>query len=230
MSTHDLTQGRVSGSLARLTAPMVAGVSSSILVQMLELGFIGQLSTAHVAAIAFTFPMVMVLTSIALGISIGTSSVIARSVGNRQISAETDVAQDHGEDEVARLGTHSLILVFTLMIVISGLCWLAIDPLFLAMGASPELLPLIHSYLDIYLPGTVLFTTTMICGSVMRASGSANIPGAIMTIGALVNLILDPIFIFGWFGLPAMELAGAARHDIDSIRHAGDIPLVHKCR
>jgi Na+-driven multidrug efflux pump len=78
------------------------------------------------------------------------------------------------------------------------------------MGASPELLPLIHSYLDIYLPSTVLFTTTMICGSIMRANGSANIPGAIMTIGALVNLILDPIFIFGWFGFPAMELAGAA--------------------
>ncbi|HBX00329.1 MAG TPA: hypothetical protein DEF77_05230, partial [Gammaproteobacteria bacterium] len=57
---------------------------------------------------------------------------------------------------------------------------------------------------------TVLFTTTMICGSIMRASGSANIPGAIMTIGAMVNLILDPIFIFGWFGFPAMELAGAA--------------------
>ena len=210
MSTHDLTQGRVAGSLARLTAPMMAGVSSSILVQMLELGFIGQLSTAHVAAITFTFPMVMVLTSIALGISIGTSSVIARSVGNRQVSAATGVTEDRGKDEVARLGTHSLILVFALMIVISGLCWLAIDPLFLAMGASPELLPLIHSYLDIYLPGTILFTTTMICGSVMRASGSANIPGAIMTIGALVNLILDPIFIFGWFGFPAMELAGAA--------------------
>ncbi len=209
MSTHDLTQGRVSGSLARLTAPMMAGVSSSILVQMLELGFIGQLSTAHVAAITFTFPMVMVLTSIALGISIGTSSVIARSVGNRQVSAGGG-AQDWGGDEVARLGTHSLILVFALMIVISALCWLAIDPLFLAMGASPELLPLIHSYLDIYLPGTILFTTTMICGSVMRASGSANIPGAIMTTGALVNLILDPIFIFGWFGFPAMELAGAA--------------------
>ena len=44
----------------------------------------------------------------------------------------------------------------------------------------------------------------------MRANGNANIPGAIMTIGAVVNLILDPIFIFGWFGFPAMELAGAA--------------------
>lgn len=214
MSKHDLTQGRVSVSLARLTAPMMAGVSSSILVQVLEMGFIGQLSTAHVAAITFTFPLVMVLTSIALGISIGTSSVIARSVGTRQMqtntSAEDAVSSPSQTDEVAMLGTHSLILVFGLMLVISFLCWLSIDPLFIAMGAEPELLPLIHSYLDIYLPGTVLFTTSMICGSIMRANGSANIPGAIMTISAAINLILDPIFIFGWFGFPAMELAGAA--------------------
>ena len=213
MSTHDLTQGRVSVSLARLTAPMMAGVSSSILVQMLEMGFIGQLSTAHVAAITFTFPLVMVLTSIALGISIGTSSVIARSVGTRQINSRSAAGSAPGIepfDDVPTLGTHSLILVFGMMLVLSALCWFAIDPLFIAMGAAPALLPLIHSYLDIYLPGTVLFTMSMICGSIMRANGSANIPGAIMTIGALINLILDPIFIFGWFGFPAMELAGAA--------------------
>jgi len=84
MSQQDLTQGRVSTSLARLTAPMMMGVSSSILVQTLEMGFIGQLGTAYVAAITFTFPLVMILTSIALGISIGTSSVIARSVGSKR--------------------------------------------------------------------------------------------------------------------------------------------------
>ena len=67
MPQTDLTQGHVPLSLARLTAPMMMGVSSSILVQVLEMGFIGQLSTAHVAAITFTFPLTMVLTSIALG-------------------------------------------------------------------------------------------------------------------------------------------------------------------
>ena len=149
--------------------------------------------------------LVMVPTSIALGISIGASSVIARSVGNRQLRAESAQTSAHGGDEVARLGTHSLIFGFFANDRPISIVLLAIDPLFLAMGAALHLLPLIHSYLDIVL------TTTMICGSIMRASGSANIPGAIMTIGAgMVNLILDPIFIFGWFGFPAMELAGAA--------------------
>lgn len=177
---------------------MVMGVSSSIVVQTLEMGFIGQLSTQHVAAITFTFPVTMILTSLALGISIGTSSVIARAVGGGESA------------DVKRLATHSVMLVAFMMIVLSTLLWVYMDAIFLAMGASAESLVLIHDYLDIYLIGTVLFTSTMILSSVMRANGHANIPGAVMTIGAGINLVLDPILIFGWFGLPRMELAGAA--------------------
>ncbi len=214
MSQHDLTQGPVARALTRLTAPMMLGVSSSIVVQMLELGFIGQLSTTHVAAASFTFPLVMILSSIGLGISIGTSSVIARSVGTRQYrrdrSSQRSLESSDSDDDVPRLGTHSLILVVAVMSAITAVLWLLIDPIFLALGAQPETLPLIHSYLDIYLPGSILFTVSMICGSIMRANGSAAIPGLVMTLGSGLNLLLDPFLIFGLFGLPAMELAGAA--------------------
>jgi Na+-driven multidrug efflux pump len=53
-------------------------------------------------------------------------------------------------------------------------------------------------------------TLTMVGSNVMRANGSASVPGSIMTLGAAVNLLLDPILIFGWFGMPRLELAGAA--------------------
>jgi len=140
----------------------------------------------------------MILTSIALGIGIGTSSVIARGIG----SGERSDAQ--------RLGTHSLLLVSVTMLVLSAIGMLYIDEVFTALGAGEELLPLIHSYVDIYYPSVVLFTVAMVAGNIMRASGSANIPGVAMTLGALANLVLDPILIFGWFGFPRMELAGAA--------------------
>lgn len=176
----------------------MAGVSSSILVSMLEIGFIGQLGTQPLAAITFTFPAVMFLTSIALGIGIGTSSVIARSVGSGE------------SEEVRRLGTHSLLLVSGTMLLLSTLGLLFIDEVFSSLGASADLMPLIHSYLNIYYPSVILFTLTMVAGNIMRANGSANIPGLVMTLGAFANLILDPILIFGWFGFPRMELAGAA--------------------
>ncbi len=165
---------------------------------MLEIGFIGQLSTQHLAAITFTFPVTMILSSIALGIGIGTSSVIARSVGGG------------GTSEVQRLGTHAMLLVFFSMTLLLLIGYLSIDPVFLMLGASPDLLPLIHSYLDIYYPTMLLFTMTMVAGNIMRANGNANVPGLVMTLGALANLAIDPILIFGWFGAPRMELAGAA--------------------
>lgn len=198
MSSRDLTQGAVPRSLFNLTAPMMLAVSSNILVQMLEIGFIGQLGTAEVAAITFTFPLTMILSSIALGIGIGTSSVIARSVGGGD------------SDDVRRLGTHSLFLVMGVLSVLSYLGWLTIDPVFTALGADADTLVLIHDYLDIFYPSVVLFTLTMVAGNVMRANGNAAVPGMVMTAGAVFNLALDPVLIFGWFGLPRMELAGAA--------------------
>lgn len=198
MAQRDLTQGSVQRSLYRLTAPLLLGVSSSILVQVLEMGFIGQLSTEHVAAITFTFPITMILTSIALGVGIGASSVIARSVG----------AGDRRD--MRRLASHSILLMGGLTASLALAGWALIDPLFMAMGAPPDMLPLIHSYLDIYYPGAVLFTLTMVAGSILRAAGNAGVPGFMMAAGALFNLAIDPILIFGWFGLPRLELAGAA--------------------
>ncbi len=197
-SSRDLTSGPVVRSLAGLTAPMMLGVSSSILVSMLEIGFIGQLGTDQVAAISFTFPVTMALSSIALGISIGSSSVIARRVGAGDWAA------------VRHLSTHSLLLVALLMTLISLLGYLTVDPLFRLLGAPDHILDHIDPYMALYYPGTVLFTVGMVAGSVIRATGNAKVPGLVMTFGALLNLLLDPLFIFGWFGFPRLELVGAA--------------------
>ena len=198
MTQRDLSQGSISKSLLKLTAPMTLGITSSILVQTLEMGFIGQLGIGHVAAMTFTFPMTMILSSIALGMGIGASSLIARSVGGGD------------REDVRRLGTHSMLLVGGAMAVLAIAGWASIDPVFLALGAPPDMLPLLHSYLNIYFPGAVLFTVTITASNIMRAAGNSNIPGLVITLGSVAHLAMDPILIFGWFGFPRMELAGAA--------------------
>jgi MATE family, multidrug efflux pump len=85
-----------------------------------------------------------------------------------------------------------------------------IRPTFAALGAHGDVLEHIHDYLVVYYPGTVLFTVTMVAGNVMRATGDARVPALVMTVGALFNLLLDPILIFGWLGVPRFGLTGAA--------------------
>jgi len=194
----DLTEGRVGASLFRLTAPMMIAVSASIVVQVVEASFIGRLGTDPLAAVTFTFPLTMMLSSIALGISIGTSSVIARRVGSGDW------------DAVRRLTTHGLLLVASVLSALALLGMLTIAPTFRLLGASPAVIDEITVYLLIYYPGTVLFTLTMVAGSVMRATGDARLPGYVMTAGAVLNLALDPILIFGWLGSPSLGLPGAA--------------------
>ncbi len=177
---------------------MMIAVSSSIVVQMIEVGFIGQLGTDQLAAVTFTFPVTMMLNSVALGISIGTSSVIARRVGGGDWEA------------VKRLTTHGILLVFVVLSALALIGMATIEPTFRAIGATPTVIEHIEGYLLIYYPGTVLFTLTMVAGSVMRATGDARLPGLVMTLGAVFNLMLDPLLIFGWLGAPRLELAGAA--------------------
>ena len=195
---RDLTTGPVVPALLSLTAPMILAVSTSIIVQVIEIGFIGQLGTDPVAAVTFTFPLTMALSSVALGISIGCSSVIARRVGSGDW------------DAVRRLASHGFVLIASVSSILAVAGWLAIDATFRALGASAEVLDLIRAYLNVYFPAAVLFTLTMVAGSIVRATGNARVPGLVMTFGALLNLALDPLLIFGWFGFPRLELTGAA--------------------
>lgn len=197
-SAHDLTRGSESRQLLSLTIPMLFGVSSSILVTTIEIGFIGQLGTTALAGIAFTFPITMAMMSIISGIGIGCSSVIARRIG----------AGAH--DDARRLSGHGLLLALLFGASFASVAWLGVGPLIRSMGATSTAHAIAVAYMSIYLPGVVLFALTMVAGSVMRAAGDARMPGYVMTAAAFVNLALDPVLIFGWFGVPALGVEGAA--------------------
>jgi putative MATE family efflux protein len=87
---------------------------------------------------------------------------------------------------------------------------LTIEPVFRLLGADDSTLPLIERYMSIYYFGGVFLIVPMIGNSVLRASGDAKTPSLLMTAGAVLNVIMDPILIFGWGPIPRLELEGAA--------------------
>ena len=193
-----LTEGQVSTQLLKLSLPMVWGILSILGFSLADTYFVAQLGTNELAAISFTFPVVTVLSSIAMGLGTGVSSVVARVIGKGD------------RLQVQRLTTDSLLLSVVIVSLFSTLGLNTIDPLFSSLGAKPYLIPLIRDYMSIWYWGMVFLVVPLIGNSALRACGNTLIPSLIMTLAAGINILLDPLFIFGWGSIPALGLKGAA--------------------
>jgi putative MATE family efflux protein len=193
-----LVEGPVGRTLAVQAAPLAAGILANIGFQVTETWFIGRLGAAPLAALAFCMPVTMTLISVAIGVSAGTSVAVARALGA-------------GEPARARrLATDALLLTFAVITTLGTLGALWVRPLFTALGAGPEHLPLIEGYLRIWLPGVVLFLMPMVGLGAVRAAGDTAFQGGAMIAAVAVNLVVDPLLIFGLGPFPALGLRGAA--------------------
>jgi putative MATE family efflux protein len=193
-----LVEGPVAKILIKLTLPMILGILGMSAFNLADTYFVGQLGTRELAAMSFTFPVVMIIASLALGLGIGTSAVVSRAIGEG----------DH--KKVQRLTTDSLVLSVLLVagFVITGL--FTITPLFRFLGATPDILPLIRQYMLIWYPGMIAVVIPMVGNNAIRATGDTKTPSMIMLVAVFVNIILDPLLIFGIGPFPRLELAGAA--------------------
>jgi putative MATE family efflux protein len=193
-----LTEGSVGRHLVAMTVPVLAGIATMMAQGLVDTFFIGRVGDRELAAFGFGFPILMIVTSVAIGLGAGTSSVVARALG----------ADDH--ERAKRLSTDSLILSFILTAVICAIGILTIDPLFRMLGAPADLLPMIGSFMTILYIGVPFIVVGMVGMASMRATGDTRLPGMLMIIAAVLNVILDPILIFGLGPVPAMGLDGAA--------------------
>lgn len=193
-----LTNGSIGKHLINMTIPMLWGIFAMIAFNLIDTFFVSQLGTQALAAISFTFPIVMIIGSVAMGLGVGASSVISRAIGRGDL------------DQVRRLTTDSLILALLIVAGLVGIGITTIDPLFRLLGAGPDLRPLIYEYMIIWYSGVLFVIVPMVGNNALRATGDSKSPAMIMIVGAVINASLDPIMIFGLLGFPRMELQGAA--------------------
>lgn len=196
--SKDLTRGPILKTILSLSIPMTWGMLSVIAFNIADTYFIGQLGITELAAISLTFPVVMIFFSLALGTATAVSSVVSRSLG------EDDL------DRVRRYTSDGLTFGLLIVIVSIVVGLQLIDPVFKLLGATEETLPIVRSYMEVWLPGMVFLTVPMAGNGAIRAAGEMKIASTIMFVAALTNIILDPIFIFGWSFVPAYGVKGAA--------------------
>jgi putative MATE family efflux protein len=193
-----LTEGPVGRTLIRLTGPMILGIAGMVAFNLTDTFFVGRLGSTELAALSFTFPVVLVVNSIAMGLGIGASAVISRAIGRGDVQ------------EVRRLATDSLTLALSIVAVFIVIGSLTIEPLFERLGATHRVLPLVKQYMRIWYLGMIFVVVPMVGNNAMRARGDTKTPATIMLIAVMVNVVMDPLLIFGIGPFPRLELAGAA--------------------
>ena len=187
-----LTVGPVSNSILSMMLPMALGILVMIGNGLVDAYFIGQLGYAQLAAVSYAFPVWFVAAGIVMGLGTGTSSVLSRFIGAGDTKkCKTNSNPFYGACRRRRCCGHSNWTSF-------------IESLFGLLGANEESMPYVKSYMTIYYWGSLFLGIPFIGNSILRANGDAKTPSMLVAFSAIVNAVLDPFLIFGWFGFPEM--------------------------
>ena len=188
--------------IGRLLASMSLPAMLSMLVQSLynvvDSYFVSKLGEEAFTAVSIAFPMQMLTLAFAIGIGIGANSLIARRLGEGKVDEAT---------VTARTGLF-LAIVNALIFVVVGL--LASGPFISLFSDNPKVLSMGTTYLTIVTAASAGMFIEIIHSKTLQATGNMLIPMISQLIGAITNIILNPILIFGMFGFPEMGIAGSA--------------------
>ena len=195
---RNLTEGNVARQLFSLTWPMLFGMLGMVIFNLVDTYFLGKLGVGPLAAIGFTFPVIMFLNGIAQGVGIGTSSLISRNV----ITAD--------RKKMKTMASSALLLGLLLVVLFVALGISTIRPLFTLLGAEGDILDYIHDYMSVWYLGVPFVVLPMVGNNIVRATGDTFTPGMLMVASAVINTILDPLLIFGYGPFPELGIKGAA--------------------
>ncbi|MCL5270164.1 MAG: MATE family efflux transporter [bacterium] len=191
-----LASDRLARLLLRLSLPAMIGMFTMALYNVVDTIYVGRgIGTLGIAGVALCFPLHVFVLAIGLLLGIGTASVISRALG----------AGDLPRANRAFANMLLLAVGLGLVIAVTGRSWLTLA--LRLFGANAEILPYARAYMSIMLLASPLFTVCIASNNVIRSEGHAGAAMLAMIIPALLNIILDPIFIFGF----KLGVAGAAQ-------------------
>lgn len=195
---YNLSEGNIPKILSKMTVGMLIGHVAMTIFNLTDTYFVSMLGTKELAAMSFTFPFVMLVNHFLFGIGLGTSAVVSKAIGQKNFS------------QMKRITTDCLFLVVVTGIIISAASLIFLREIFATFGAEGETLELVLSYMVIWLAGLPIASIPMVVNNAIRATGNTKTPGLIMAFSSTLNIILDPLFIFGIWFFPEMGIEGAA--------------------
>jgi putative MATE family efflux protein len=199
--------------LFRFSIPSIISMMVASSYNVIDAIFIGRLGPEPLAALAIVFPLMMIIHAIAAGTGVGAASLISRCLGAK-------------DTEGANRGAGTAIGITILLgAIITAICLPNLKAILGLFGSSGPILNLAEDYMSILVIFSILAIFPMAIGNIIRAEGNPMFSAIIMVVSALINIILDPILIFGWGPITAMGITGAATATVIA-RAVGTIILI----
>ena len=184
--------------LVNMALPLVISMLVQALYNVVDSIYVSRISESAVTALSLAFPIQNLLIGCATGVGVGVNSLLSKSLGEQNYERANRTAGNG----------FLLSCLFSIGFVIFGLFFAR--PFFATQTTVAETLDGGSMYLAIVTVGSIGIFIEILFERFLQASGNAFQSMITQATGAIINIVLDPILIFGWFGLPAMGLAGAA--------------------
>ena len=198
MGRNELTEGHMLRALGRLAAPMLVSAVLQNAQSLIDLFWVGSLGSHAVAAVAMSGTILMLLFPMLMGVTTGTIALVARATGAGRL------------EEASHAASQSLMLGIVLGTLSGIIGWFLSDSLFQLLDAPPGIIAAGGGYLRVSLLGSFTVFVLFLGNAALQGAGDAVSPMFIMALANVLNIILDPIFIFGLGPVPRMGVVGAA--------------------
>ena len=197
-SKRDFTAVSVDQAILLLAVPMVLEMAMEALFAIVDTFFVAHLGADATATVGITEGMLTMVYAIAVGMSMGTTAVVARRTGEKDSPG------------AAQAAVQSIILGVSVSALILAFCFPFAPKLLALMGASPGILHVGSTYTRIMLSGSGVILMLFLINAIFRGAGDAAVAMRVLWLANLINLCLDPCLILGLGPFPRLGVTGAA--------------------
>jgi putative MATE family efflux protein len=195
---QDFTKGSIRKAVFMLSIPMILEMLMESIFALVDIMYVSQVSVNAVATIGLTESVITLVYAVAIGLSMAATAVVARRIGEKD------------NDGANKAAMQVIILGISVAIIISVIGILYPKEILALMGAEPDLIAEGYGYTQILLGGNMTIMLLFLINAIFRGAGNASIAMWALILSNGLNIILDPIFIFGFGPIPAYGVEGAA--------------------
>ena len=205
--SQQLGEEKIGKLLLKFSIPAIIGMLVNGLYNIVDRIFVGRgVGSLALSGIAISFPITLAIMAFGMLIGIGATAVISIRLGQQK------------REEAERIVGNAFVLLVGISLLITFLGYLFMDPLLVGLGASAEVLPYAKQYISVLLAGAVFQSVGFGMNNFIRAEGNPKIAMYTMILGAVLNTILNPIFIFGMhLGVAGSALATVISQFVTSV-------------